>query len=395
MMPPQGEDPNQPYPGVGAALLLTIMAVFASVFTGIAFFGLGALTAYGVGRAVGVGAVATMAAQRVGEPQAERLGLRKLETDAIPVILCLVPAMLLMSEIDNYAFDYAGDEPKIFQQFETAAPSAPGAVPLAADAYEFDVEADAATEVLLGREVLEIPEIIYDQEGERIALPNVTTDAENGIKLLNTDDPASMIQAFIVMVGIIPIVDCFLIFGVIQQGLLRRMGFWRGICFAALFWMLLRPVPLMGATQFLVASIGTLGLGVLLGLVRVATRSVIAPMLLAAGWAAVQFVALGTLESAPMDGLNVPGTHLPLIITAASLAIVAWAAFAIYQEAATRFLTEPENEPGADGTGGGFGGFGGNEPREDNDVEDLGGSVYPFPPVKKPSHVRDEDDDDR
>ena len=55
MMPPQGEDPNQPYPGVGAALLLTIMAVFASVFTGIAFFGLGALTAYGVGRAVGGG----------------------------------------------------------------------------------------------------------------------------------------------------------------------------------------------------------------------------------------------------------------------------------------------------------------------------------------------------
>ena len=107
-------------------------------------------------------------------------------------------------------------------------------------------KADAATEVLLGREVLEIPEIIYDQEGERIAVPNVTTDAENGVKLLNPDDPASMIQAFIVMVGIIPIVDCFLIFGVIQQGLLRRMGFWRGICFAALFWMLLRPVPLMG-----------------------------------------------------------------------------------------------------------------------------------------------------
>ena len=69
MMPPQGEDPNQPYPGVGAALLLTIMAVFASVFTGVAFFGLGALAAYGIGRAVGVGAVATMAAQRVGEPQ--------------------------------------------------------------------------------------------------------------------------------------------------------------------------------------------------------------------------------------------------------------------------------------------------------------------------------------
>ena len=68
MMPTQDEDPNQSYPGLGAALLLTIMAVFASVFTGVAFFGLGALAAYGIGRAVGVGAVATMAAQRVGEP---------------------------------------------------------------------------------------------------------------------------------------------------------------------------------------------------------------------------------------------------------------------------------------------------------------------------------------
>ncbi len=96
-----------------------------------------------------------------------------------------------------------------------------------------------------------------------------------------------------------------------------------------------------------------------------------------------------------MDGLNVPGTHLPLMITAASLLIVAWAAFAIYQEAATRFLTEPENDPGSGGTGGTGGGFGGNGPREDNDGEDLGGSVYPFPPVKKPNHVRDEDDDER
>jgi len=389
MMPLQDEDPNQPYPGVGAALLLTIMAVFASVFTGVVFFGLGALAAYGIGRAVGVGAVATMAAQRVGEPQSERLGLRKLETDAIPVILCLVPAMLLMSEIDNYAYDYAGNEPKLFQQFESAAPSA---IPLAADAYEFDVEADAATEVLLDREVLEIPEITYDQEGKRIALPDVTTDGEGGASLLDTDDPASLIQAFIVMVGIIPIVDCFLIFGVIQQGLLRRMGFWRGICFAALFWMLLRPVPLMGATQFFVASIGTLGLGVLLGLVRVATRSVIAPMLLAAGWAAVQFISLATLESAPIDGLNVPGTHLPLMITAASLAIVAWAGFAVYQEAATRFLTEPESEPGSSSTSRGSGGNGSSE---GNDEEDAAGSVYLFPPVKKPDHIRDEEDDAR
>ena len=352
MMPsgPPQEDPNQPYPGLGMAFVLTIAAIFASVFTGVAFFGLGALAAYGIGRAIGVGAVASMAAQRVGEPQAERLGLRRIEAEAIPVVLCLVPAMLLLSEIDNYVYDWAGDEPNMLERLEEQR---------AARADRFDADGESLPSTGLPAEAPEsieasddgdvVPELAYDEEGRLIGAEestDATADGANDLaEVLDPEDPASMLQAFVVMVGIIPIVDCFLVFGVIQQGLIRRMGAPRGIAFAALLWMLLRPVPLMGTTQFFVVSLGTLGLGALLGLVRVATKSIAGPMILAAGWAAVQFVALATLETMPMPGLNVKGTHLPFLITLASFGMVAWAAFTLYREAEVDLIAPPEAQP--------------------------------------------------
>jgi hypothetical protein len=359
MMPSRHrEDPNQPFPSLGASFLLILVAIFASVFTGVAFFGLGALAAYGIGRAIGVGAVASLAAQRVGEPQTERLGLRRLEPEAIPVILCLVPAMLLLSELDNYAYDWVGDEPNVLerleqQRSETNDPGATGTAETTPDGESDTPEAGAPVEApgaqVETTEAQEsepsgdfVPEVAYDDDGRRIdAEPEAATDDDETQEILDPEDPVSLLQAFVVMVGIIPIVDCFLVFGVIQQGLVRRMGAHRGIAFAALFWMLLRPVPLMGTTQFFVVSLGTLGLGGLLGLVRVATASIAGPMLLASGWAAVQFVALATLESIPLPGLNVPGTHLPLLVVGASLVTVGWAAVTLYRAAEPALAAPP------------------------------------------------------
>jgi membrane protease YdiL (CAAX protease family) len=358
MMPSRpGEDPSQPYPGLGASFLLILVAIFASVFTGVAFFGLGALAAYGIGRAIGVGAVASLAAQRVGEPQAQRLGLRRLEPEAIPVILCLVPAMLLLSELDNHAYDWAGDEPDVLERLEQQ--RAETAAREDADGGELAVpmplEVPATAEAPAAGD--RVPEVAYDEEGRRVdgadPAPSATGESGDGAlgvedgqvaedleEIFDADDPFSLLQAFVVMVGIIPIVDCFLVFGVIQQGLVRRLGAHRGIAFAALFWMLLRPVPLMGTTQFLVVSVGTLGLGGLLGLVRLATASIAGPMLLASGWAAVQFVALATTETMPLPGLNVPGTHLPLLVLAGSLVTVVWGALTLLREAEP-LLAEP------------------------------------------------------
>ena len=74
-MPRPGSPPNGPYPSVGSALMLTLLAILAAGFTGVAFIDFGLLAAVGIGQAIGIGAVATMGAKRVPEPQAERLGL--------------------------------------------------------------------------------------------------------------------------------------------------------------------------------------------------------------------------------------------------------------------------------------------------------------------------------
>jgi len=330
MMTPPEEDPNEPYPGVRGAIALTFMALMASFFTTVALFGVGALAAYGVGRAIGVGAVASMAAQRIGEPQAERLGLQRLDLQAIPLILCLIPAVLLASELDNFAYDWAGDEPGMAAPFQSERESTLGE---AATSEERDrAEAD-------GYDPL-VPDVPFDPV-ESEATP---AEVQAVPQLLDLNDPATRFQAFIVMVGIIPLVDCFLFFGVIQQGLIRRRGLLRGVVITGLFWMLLRDVPIVGMTRFFVGSAALLGMGTLLGLVRVATGSILGPMLLASAWAAIEFLALATHEQIPLPGLNVEGTHLPWLVSTASAVIVAWSARTVYQEAERR-SQDPEGGP--------------------------------------------------
>ena len=95
--PRRRADPREAYPGIGSSLLLMMMGMIASVFTAVALLGLGELAAQSIGRAIGFGAVASLALQRIPPPHGPRLGLRRLEPEAIPLILCLVPAALLMS----------------------------------------------------------------------------------------------------------------------------------------------------------------------------------------------------------------------------------------------------------------------------------------------------------
>jgi len=329
MMNPPEHDPNEPYPSVRAAFVLTLMAVVSSLFTTIALYGLGALAAFGVGRAIGVGAVASMGAQRVPEPQAERIGLRRLDWEAIPLILCLVPAILLTSELDNFVYDYAGDQPSLLQSVDPQIdPNAPDAGYETTDTLVDDY--DVGTE--------EPPDTLVEEEA---------TPVDEPVRILDPDDPASMVQGFIVMVGIIPIVDCFLFFGVIQQGLIRRKGLVQGALYAGLFWMLMRDPPIQGMARFLMGSLALLGLGWLLGIVRVATRSILGPMLLAASWAAIGFFALAYEGIIDLPGMNVPGTHLPMLVSASSLGIVAWAGLALFEEAKKQYALDEAPVTGA------------------------------------------------
>ena len=333
-MPKPGRDSGGPYPSVGSALMLTLLAILAAGFTGVAFIDFGLLAAVGIGQAIGIGAVATMGAKRVPEPQAERLGLRALDPEAIPVILCLVPAILLASELDNIAYDWT---PEASEAGIERSLDDPNRVD---DTYGEEANVEPGTEVPSGDTL----PAFGAETAEEIGIED-----ETPTRLIDPDDPAAVLQAIVVMVGIVPIVEEFLYRGVIQQGLVQRLGLIRGVSMTALLWTLLRPAPIAGFPRFLAAVIASFALGWALGIVRVATRSILGPILLSAGWAAIGLGAMVMEERMELPGMNVEGTHLPLLISGASLALVAWAGWTIYQEAERRFDPNPRPRPPEEG----------------------------------------------
>ena len=325
-----GDKPNtnEPYPSVRGALMLTLMAMLAAGFTGIAFIDFGLLAAVGIGQAIGVGAVATMGAKRVPEPQARRLGLRGLDLETIPMILCLIPAILLASELDNFATDFSGGETPISE-----AASARDSQVDEESAYDFEV-----AEVY---DAVEPSESLSDDQVASNYDSEDSAETDNApAKLIDPDDPASILQAFIVMVGISPIVEEFLFRGVIQQGIVQRLGLIRGVSVVALFWTLLRLAPISGFSGFLAAAIASFALGWALGMVRIATQSILGPILLASGWAAIGVTAIVLEGRTELPGMNVPGTHLPVLVTLGSAILVGWAGWTIFQEALRQFAKD-------------------------------------------------------
>lgn len=411
--PPFGggdRDPNEPYPDVRGAFMLTFFAMLAAAFTGIFFIDFGVLAAVGVGQAIGVGAVATMAAQRVPEPQAKRLGLSPLDPAMIPAILCLVPAVLLVSEVDNYARDWFGDG-GAGSANELLVPTQPdmdavedqdfrgeGAPERSAKGKAIGQGVDSDSGQSFGRESLYDYERRFDSieepgagyiepEGSPRSGPNARrgftprADAsgtgQGTKKIFDPDDPFSLLQAFIVMVGISPIVEEFLFRGVIQQGMIARLGLLRGISVAALMWTLLRPAPITTAGRFFMAAAASFALGWALGVVRMASGSVLGPILLAALWSAVGLGSLAFEGSFDLPGMNVEGTHLPMGVTLASLALVAWAGSALFREAEEAYAKEKLVQ-GADDAEDGEG--------DDGDGT-SGGEAHPATRDEAPSNV--------
>jgi hypothetical protein len=328
MMNGPAPDSKQPYPDVRSAFMLTLLAMLAAAFTGVAFMDFGLLAAVGIGQAIGVGAVATIGAQRVAEPQAERLGLRALDLKTVPMILCLAPAVFLVSELDNFAADWS-DSPS---EIEVAAEASDEARIDLEIAEENDVEGRFDDESASA-------EFESDSPGEGRAEPNLRAE------LLDPDDPWSLLSAFVVLVGISPVVEEFLFRGVIQQGLVQRLGLLRGVTMVALLWTLLRPAPINGFARFFAAAIASFALGWLLGIVRIASRSILGSILLASSWAAIGLGSLALEGRLELPGMNIEGTHLPWSITLASTLLVGWAGWAIYQEADRFFLSDRTMSP--------------------------------------------------
>ena len=255
---------HEHFPGPLAALLISLAAVFTAGIV-IALFGpepdIGSL---GVGEALGFGLVATLAAQRVPAPQRERLGLRGFESAFVPLLVLLLPVVIVQSELDNIL-----------------------------------------------RAVLPPVEV-----------PEAARELEEGLAPVTTLD---VIQQLIVMVGIAPVVEEWLYRGVIQQGLVARLGRLSGVLLTSALFALGHVSPAVSGTHALSPLLNAFVLGGVLGTLRLASGSLLAPIVFAAAANAAILAAIGLDESLPIPGFNAPGDHTPLNVLLPSVVAVCWA----------------------------------------------------------------------
>jgi len=360
MIDPFGEregaaKPQPPFPSPFAALMLTFAASLAAFVIAVTLFEEPGVAALGIGEALGVGGVATLAARRVPEPQFARLGLRGFSPRLLPLLLCLVPLVFLVSELDNWGRDLDARLPTLVPE-EALVSALPG------DAEQ--VEADASDATRPAPEGAAQP---ADEAGvEAAARAEHADDDAAGTTAEGADDAASVAGAehggaaasgdgadepgdqseqprevpqgwelaeiAIVSVGIAPVVEGFLFFGVILQGLVSVLGRRRGLLLTGCLYAMIHMVGQVGLdagpARSLAGLVSLVAMGATLGLCRLATGSVLAPIVLSTGFIGLQLLAVVAPDVIAVPGYNVDlDAHTPLSVLVPAVASVAFGAW--------------------------------------------------------------------
>lgn len=249
-------EPEAPrhFPSPAVAFALTMGAWLVTGFL-IALLGREIdIVSLGMGEVFGFGLVATLAARRVPEPQAERLGLRGFAPRFLPALMLLLPVVIVSSELDNLVKglmpppELSSEETEMFDRLRES---------LAAGGW-------------LGR-----------------------------------------LQTLIVVVGLTPVVEEWLFRGVLQQGLIAHMGRAGGLLLTAALFAFGHLGPSIAAGSSVGIFASSLLLGLVLGIVRIATGSLLATILLHAATNALGLVAAIWQDALAIPGYNVPGEHTP------------------------------------------------------------------------------------
>jgi len=277
------------YPGPLAAFLLTFAAWLAAAAV-IALISspdepeLG-IAVLGIGQALGLGVVASLAARAVPAPQPERLGLRGFPFSFLPVLVLLLPLSVVVSELVNLAHG-------IFPP------------------------------------------------------PDAAEVAERIVGRLDTSTALDAVQTAIVLVGIAPVVEEWLYRGVIQQGLVAHLGRGRGVALTACLFGFAHLEPTLSLASSLATFLATLPVGLTLGAVRLATGSLLAPILVHAAYNGVSLVALALTDAIPVAGYNAPGDHTPLPVLLPCAVAVAMALAVVIRAAREAPVALPIPPPG-------------------------------------------------
>lgn len=259
-----GED--VPRPNLVGAVMLTLSAFVITLF----FYALllpaaGHWASMAVGVTLGFGVTGTMAARSVPDPAPERIGLRDFPPPFALAVLLLVPAALLASELDNIVH------------------------PL-------------------------LPEIPLP-EGDPATPP---------------DDPAQrrlgFVEAGIATVLLLPILEEFFFRGVVQQGLVAIRGAVAGVLLTSLLYAGVEGglnLP-FGPSAALRAMVPAFATGIVLGALRIASRSIAVPILLRIAIASLGLASVAFEEAPQIPGFNAPGDHTPAgVLALAALCVTA------------------------------------------------------------------------
>lgn len=213
-----------------------------------------------VGKVVAFALFGTLATFRIPGPHDVRIGLRGFSPRLILPMLLLLPVVVVLSELDNWILA-----------------------------------------------LLPVPSELSER------LEEATADASRWTAL----------QQAIVVVGLLPVVDEWFFRGVIQQGLIAHKGHVAGVLLTAILFAPSHasPVPAAGAV---VSALGaSVLLGVVLGLLRIASGSLLAPMAFHAVANGVSLLAILHRERFPIEGFSVADTHTDPWLVAASVVSVA------------------------------------------------------------------------
>lgn len=251
----------------------------------------------GIAQALGIGLVATLGARAVPQPQADRLGLRGFDTSFLVAIALLIPLSFVIKEFTNIAH-------------------------------------------------LMFPP------------PDLGEVVQRATERLDTGTPLAAIETALVVVGIAPVVEEWLYRGVIQQGLVGHMGRFPGVLMTAGLFGVAHLEPSLSPASAFATFVATLPLGMLLGATRLATGSLLAPILLHAGYNALSLAGMAFSSQFPIPGYNVPGNHVSLVVLAPALlaaGIGTWLVVRDARQAEIMIPIPPPEEEEEDDEAGWFG----------------------------------------
>ncbi len=279
-----------PVPAPTAWIPLTVAVVVLEAFCFVVLAPLvGTTFALAVGVVLGCGVIGGVVASRIPEPAEERLGLIGFRRRLLAIGILLLPAVIVMSEADNWVAEWL---PRPAELEATA----PGAAEPEEDAFSALDLADP-----------EQPVPTPEQEAEAAA-------AEE------TDDWLGRVE-WLLFAGLLrPVLEEFFFRGVLFQGIAAHSGTRAAVVLSTLLFALSRMGFGLLFTAYTGVSFAAQALveGGLLGFVRGATGSLLACIVLHAALQMTGLAAVSLADTLPIPGFNAPGPHTPAELVALS-----------------------------------------------------------------------------